>query len=256
MATYVFSDIHGHAAPLRRLLGRIAPADGDRFFCLGDMIDRGPDPLGVVDAVRSLPNACVLMGNHEDLMLQWVEHPSNMTRFDWEINGGGVTDEALGALEEHARIDLLDWFGSLATGAVCAVGERLYVLVHAGILPYRGPHRIWDADSLSAHLLAADPQDLMWVRHEFWENPTGLVDAAGEGPIVIAGHTPTRYLDQMCVQTDRPCVDDAGICQSVRVGEPAACGGVWDKWNIDSGCAGGAGFDDGAEFVEAIAEGE
>ena len=48
------------------------------------------------------------------------------------------------------------------------------------------------------------------------------------------------------------------------MGNPVACGGVWDKWNIDSGCAGGAGFgrvtiirlDDGEEFREQIAEGE
>ena len=70
MATYVFSDVHGHAAPLRRLLNRIAPSDDDRFFCLGDMVDRGPAPLDVVELVRTLPNVTVLMGNHEDYLIQ------------------------------------------------------------------------------------------------------------------------------------------------------------------------------------------
>ena len=138
------------------------------------------------------------------------------------------------------------------------------VLTHAGILPYTGPARTWDEEALRELLSAAEPQDLMWVRYEFWENPTGLMDGNGAGPIVIAGHTPTVYLGQMAVQTDRPVLDDDGVCQSVRAGDPDACGGVWDKWNIDSGCAGGAGFgqvtiirlDDGAEFRERIAEGE
>ena len=42
MATYVFSDIHGHVEPLRRALERINPTESDVFYCLGDMIDRGP----------------------------------------------------------------------------------------------------------------------------------------------------------------------------------------------------------------------
>jgi serine/threonine protein phosphatase 1 len=48
------------------------------------------------------------------------------------------------------------------------------------------------------------------------------------------------------------------------VGDAHLSGGVYDKWDIDSGCAGGPGFgqvtiirlDDGAEFREPIAEGE
>ena len=109
-----------------------------------------------------------------------------------------------------------------------------------------------------------DRQDLMWIREPFWEAPTGLMDGTGAGPIVIAGHTPTRFLMHMDAACDRPVLDDDGICQSVRVGDPDSCGGAWDKWNVDSGCAGGAAFgkvtiirlDDGVEFTEPIASGE
>ena len=265
MATYVFSDIHGHAAPLRRLLERIAPSDEDRFFCLGDMIDRGPDPLGVIETVRALPNACVLSGNHEDLMLSWVHDPlGGSTLLDWAINGGGMTLRGYEALDEEGREELVAWIESLPAYAVCTVAGRTYVLVHAGILPYRGPARTWDEDALEAFLCASDPQDLMWVRNEFWDNPTGLLDSEGNGPIVIAGHTPTLYLKDSPTATDRPVLDEGGACQSVRVGDAHLSGGVYDKWNIDSGCAGGPGFgqvtiirlDDGAEFREPIAEGE
>ena len=178
--------------------------------------------------------------------------------------GGSVTLKGLRKLEPAAFDELVAWLEALPVYAFVTVEGRTYVLVHDGILPYTGPARMWDEDALEAFLSAADPQDLMWVRYEFWENPTGLVDENGEGPIVIAGHTPTTYLDEMDSQIDRPVVDELGVCQSVRVGNPDACGGVWDKWNIDSGCAGGAGFgrvtiirlDDGEEFTEQIAEGE
>lgn len=264
MATYVFSDIHGHAAPFRRLIERIAPADDDRFYCLGDIIDRGPDPLDAIRAVRELPNSNVILGNHEDLMLDYFRNPATAFISDWSLNGGEVTRAALNSLSEHERLDLIDWFDNLPCYAVCTAKERLYALVHAGVLPYWGPEASWDEQTLGEWLGAFNPQDLMWVRYEFWCHPTGLVNQAGEGPIVIAGHTPTRYLDSAGVLTDRALVDEQGICQSVRAGDPDACGGVWDKWNIDSGAAGGAGFgritvirlEDGEEFTEHIGEEE
>ena len=53
MATYVFSDVHGHARALERLLDRISPATEDRIFMLGDMINRGPDPLANYEIGRA-----------------------------------------------------------------------------------------------------------------------------------------------------------------------------------------------------------
>lgn len=265
MATYVFSDIHGHLRPLERVIERIAPSDDDRFFCLGDMIDRGPDPLGTIRFVRALPNVCVLSGNHEDLMLTWYRNQNDpMALADWAFNGGGVTLGGFQALDDAGRAELVAWLEGLPAYAVCTAGDRTYALAHAGIIPYGGPARSWDEEALEIFLSALNPQDLMWVRYEFWESATGLLDADGNGPIVVAGHTPTAYLEQMRAQMDRPVIDDEGRCQSVRVGDPDAHGGVFDKWNIDSGCAGGAGFgqvtvirlDDGEEFREPIAEGE
>ena len=105
MATYVFSDVHGHAAPLARALTRIDPSEDDVFYCLGDMIDRGPDPLGVIELVRSLPNCHVLMGNHEDLMLACMSDTGDdldsIDAANWGINGGIVTSEALASLTEQ-----------------------------------------------------------------------------------------------------------------------------------------------------------
>ena len=73
MATYVFSEIHGHVEPLRRALQRINPTESDAFYCLGDMIDRGPSSLATIKTIRELPNCTVLMGNHEQLALQALD---------------------------------------------------------------------------------------------------------------------------------------------------------------------------------------
>ncbi|MBP3884304.1 MAG: serine/threonine protein phosphatase [Olsenella sp.] len=297
MATYVFSDVHGHAATLDRLLERVQPGEGDRIFMLGDMIDRGPDPVGVLKTCRSLneSGACILMGNHEDLMLSYFEDsddPTNVT--NWLINGGATTSEGLFALPEAERIELLDWVANLPLYAYAVVEGRPYIMVHAGIRPnirVVRPGRAgasgegsdaegasgrpgekaalpmamgWSEEDLTALLEAQSPEDLLWIRDAFWGHPTGLLDERGRGPIVIAGHTPTVYLEGMADRPNRSPVDEDGLCRMVRVGASAETYGVADRWDIDCGAAGGAGFgkllmlrvDDEIEFYEPIREGE
>ncbi|WP_321973214.1 metallophosphoesterase family protein [Paratractidigestivibacter sp.] len=266
MATYVFSDVHGHAAPLKRAIERTNPSKDDVYYCLGDMIDRGPDPLGVIEHVRSLPNAHVIMGNHEDLMLACMEHPENqMCTLNWGMNGGCVTADALAELSEEEADAIVEWVSGLPTFAHVRVGERDYVLVHAGIDSARIGEGPWDTgEKIGQMLLAQKAEDLLWIRDGFWGCHTGLIDEDGRGPIVIAGHTPTVYLAQFVDDEDVCAADEEGRATMVRMGADESTGGVSDRWDIDAGAAGGAGFgrvlvlrlDDGEEFYEDIAEGE
>jgi len=73
----VIGDIHGQAGKLEALLlklgyvrrfGRWAPPQGRRALFLGDLIDRGPQQIRVIDIVRSMidaGHARSVMGNHE-----------------------------------------------------------------------------------------------------------------------------------------------------------------------------------------------
>ena len=268
MATYVFSDVHGHFGTLDRLLERVSPTSDDQIFMLGDMIDRGPDPISVVKCCRSLPNTTVLMGNHEDLMLSYyanIDDPN--AQLNWLINGAAPTQDGLHGLPVDERVELARWLFTLPLYAQTEVDGRRYLLVHAGIDPRRISHRgvdVWDEAAVDKMVGNQYRDDLMWIREDFWGQPTGLVNSEGEGPIVIAGHTPTRYLDLMADLPDRPSGNDQGLCQMVRVGACEETGGVADRWDIDCGCAGGAGFgqllmlrlDDGEEIYEPVREGE
>ena len=71
MACYALSDIHGRLKTLDRLLEKVSPAEDDEIYILGDMVDRGPDSVEVMKLCRNLPNATVLLGNHEQLMLDF-----------------------------------------------------------------------------------------------------------------------------------------------------------------------------------------
>lgn len=257
MSTYVFSDIHGHRAALERALERLSPSSDDRFYCLGDMIDRGPDPLGVVRVVRGLPNMCALMGNHEDLMVSCLTDPDDpLAALNWGINGGVTTSEGLVALGEKAAFEIVEWAAHLPRWACAEVAGRLFMLVHAGVRLLAPRPDTWDVSTAEAYLAAQDDEDITWIREEFWGARAGLGGEDGAGPVIVAGHTPTPYLERMSDQLDRPAMGPDGLARMVRVGE--------DRWDVDCGAAGGAGFgqvlilrlDDGAELYEPIREGE
>lgn len=265
MATYVFSDVHGHVATLDRLLARVSPSDDDRVVCLGDMVDRGPDPVGVINMVRGLPNATVLMGNHEDLMLSFYDDPNDqMAVLNWGINGCYTTVEGMQKLSAEERVAILIWLRGLPKWTCASVGGRDYICVHAGIRPFEVEGSMeWSPETIDFVMGMQQSEDLTWIREEFWEFPTGLIDETGAGPIVIAGHTPTFYLEGM-EGLDREPRDDAGRCRMVRVGANEQTGWMADKWAIDCGCAGGHGIgqllmlrlDDCEEFYEPVLEDE
>ncbi|MBF0126109.1 MAG: symmetrical bis(5'-nucleosyl)-tetraphosphatase [Magnetococcales bacterium] len=67
MAVYAIGDVHGCLEELRTLLARMDFRAGrDRLWFVGDIINRGPDSLGVLRFVRDLGGSAItLMGNHE-----------------------------------------------------------------------------------------------------------------------------------------------------------------------------------------------
>ena len=133
MAIYVTSDAHGHVRALDEALSKISLTSDDTLYVLGDMIDRGPDPVGVINLVRSLPNARVLKGNHEQIMLDAIIGQDPLDAETWDINGGWTTRQQLNEMEFEAYEELVRWAAALPLYAVVETAERPYLLVHAGI---------------------------------------------------------------------------------------------------------------------------
>jgi serine/threonine protein phosphatase 1 len=69
--TVIVGDVHGMLGALHELLDRLKLVAGDHLVMAGDLVDKGPDPAGVVHHVAELsaaaPFAVTLVdGNHED----------------------------------------------------------------------------------------------------------------------------------------------------------------------------------------------
>jgi hypothetical protein len=70
MKTILIGDIHACSREFSTLLDLVAPTRSDRLILLGDLVNKGPDPAGVVRTVQSLELIC-LRGNHENDHLNW-----------------------------------------------------------------------------------------------------------------------------------------------------------------------------------------
>lgn len=83
----VVGDIHGCFGDVEAILKRLRfDEDTDRLFCVGDLIDRGPQPDRVLEWLhKSWLHS--LMGNHE--RMAWLSvHGSSFEREHHKMNGG------------------------------------------------------------------------------------------------------------------------------------------------------------------------
>ena len=127
MALYAIGDIQGCHAELCELLGLIGfSSRDDRLWLVGDLVNRGPDSLGVLREVRALGDrATTVLGNHDFHLLTVAAGFRKPHRED-------TLDAILAAPD---RDELLDW---LARRPLVAAEENR-LLVHAGLLPQWTP---------------------------------------------------------------------------------------------------------------------
>jgi hypothetical protein len=186
-STYLLSDVHGHLADLRSVLldrGLVDDADawagGDAaLWVLGDLVDRGPDGIGVIRLLRGLQEQApgqvqVLMGNHESLMLGYHLFPDTRFAEVWFVNGGRDEDQ------EALTDDDVAWLRALPLAA--RVGERL--LVHsdtAGYLDWGGS--VEEINATVAGLLAGDDAQQHW---DVFAALTSRYDYAGDDGAAVA----------------------------------------------------------------------
>ena len=99
MATWVIGDVQGCLEAFDALLRALEPDPAaDRIWLAGDLVNRGPDSLGVLRRAIRLGAECVL-GNH-DLHLLAVAYGARPC---------GASDTFRAVLEAPDRAPLLDW---------------------------------------------------------------------------------------------------------------------------------------------------
>ncbi len=127
MAHYLVGDIQGCDEALERLLDVVAFSPSrDRLWLLGDLVNRGPDSLGVLRRVMGYGAAarCVL-GNH-DLHLLTVAYG---------IRKAGRGDTLEDILQAPDKLVLIDWLRQQPLALLEDFAGQSFLMVHAGVLP-------------------------------------------------------------------------------------------------------------------------
>ena len=123
MSLYLIGDLQGCNAPFQRLLQAIdfSPSR-DTLYLLGDLVNRGPDSLGVLRNLAALGDAAqCLLGNHDLHLLAMSEGMRQPARKD-------TAQAVLLAPDSEA---LLDWLRHRPM----AIQAHGWLMVHAGVLP-------------------------------------------------------------------------------------------------------------------------
>ncbi len=180
---YAVGDVHGMRGPLEKLIATLPLAEDDHLVFIGDYVDRGPDPSGVVDYLIDLAKryrCTFLMGNHEAMFLSFLgwEGPAYFGGEAFLQNGGDTTLQSYGYFDEEGEFQLPPEHERFFKGLKLHHVEGQYAFVHAGLS--RDSLRLSD---IQYALENERPRSLLWQRTTV-ELPHNL------GVTVVYGHTP------------------------------------------------------------------
>ena len=213
---YAVGDIHGRLDLLNVLIAElkqdlVREGKPGVFILLGDYIDRGPDSRGVVERVLCLVKetwvqALPLRGNHEQLLLDFIEQPENGS--NWFALGGAATLASYGVPAQGRGPTRKDWVSvrdrlvecmprahrSLLGNLPFCVTAGDYFFVHAGVRRGRP-------------LNAQRRTDMLWIRDSFLKEPT-----LGFGKVIVHGHSTS--IDPM-IERERIGIDTGAYATGV-----------------------------------------
>lgn len=128
---YVMSDIHGNWNRYQSIMKQINLKPDDTLYILGDVIDRHPHGILILEEIMNTPNIHMLLGNHEYMMLEAICCDSKGKTILWYKNSGKVTHDSFNELSEEKQGKILDYLKGLPINIDIEVNGQKYKLVHA-----------------------------------------------------------------------------------------------------------------------------
>lgn len=178
----IIGDIHGHFAKAYAALLNVGfDPEVDRVFSVGDLVDRGPESVNVLDWLAK-PWFHAVRGNHEQMCIEQVDEYMHM------VNGGGWFI----GLTPYEKREYIEAFFALPFAMTIDTDEGRVGVVHADPVGSS-----WDR--LEQHLSADKPEDgymqaLIWSRDR--------ISSAFDAPVtgvraVVVGHTPVEQMTSL-----------------------------------------------------------
>jgi serine/threonine protein phosphatase 1 len=163
---YVVGDLHGCIKDLLDVLVLLNfDASVDRVFCVGDLVDRGPDSLKTAELIYE-PWFFTVRGNHEQMMIDTLVNEDRNMSSCWFQNGGDWNfSHDQGELTALARN-----LQSLPLVICVGEGENRFNIVHAELTHrplvngHRSPVLVTDQMILDWVFDDHDEQEMIWGR--------------------------------------------------------------------------------------------
>ena len=190
--TYCISDIHGDYAKYRRMLKKLRFCDCDTLYVLGDVVDRGPEPVKILLDMMKRPNVIPLLGNHEYMaavclrfLVKPVTEESIASLSDdaleslcnWQLQGGVSTLEEFRRLSPAKRGEVLEYLQEFILYEEISVNGRRYLLVHAGPADFSPDRPLEDYDL----------HEMLWTRLDYEK-------VYYKDRVLVSGHTPVSHI--------------------------------------------------------------
>jgi serine/threonine protein phosphatase 1 len=81
----------------------------DQMYILGDVVDRGKNSIKLFQYIMKQKNMELLLGNHDEMMLQWIKNNDYDYFSCWMGNGGQSTYSQYCELDEVQRASIIDY---------------------------------------------------------------------------------------------------------------------------------------------------
>ena len=172
---YVMSDIHGRIDRFESILRQIDLQEQDHLYVLGDVIDRNAGGVALMFRLLQMPNATLLLGNHEWMMRDCIVDGGDAEA--WIINGGMETLMEYFDLSANQMLFLWDYLRQLPLQVMIRVNDTDYLLTHFMPISLYSQER--DANM-------TDTEFAVWSRVE-------ANTPLPEGTTLVFGHTPTVF---------------------------------------------------------------
>lgn len=178
MSNYVISDIHGDKQKFEKMMKKINFSEKDTLYIIGDVVDRGSEPITLLNYILSQKNMVLLMGNHEKMMLEGVKNRQDSIFMDWLYNGGETTLSQFSELTNEEQKKLMDKIQELEYYKILDINGQKFLLCHAGL--------IIDSDNIFEDInRQVKNQRILWNRREL------LYNRNNSDYIIVHGHTAT-----------------------------------------------------------------
>ena len=209
---YVMSDIHGCYHEYIKMLELIDFNSNDTLYIIGDVLDRGENPMKILLHMMNCENIIPIFGNHDlegypFLIKEYNGEIDELERkFLWWISQGGRTTlEDFRSLSKENQSLVISYIEEFRYYEEVIANDTSYVLVHGGLKDFEINKPL---DEYKLH-------DLVWERPDY--NKVYFSDK-----FIVSGHTPTHFIDkdkrgEIIIKNNHICID-CGCVYNNRLG--------------------------------------